>query len=102
MDLNNEKLSSTKKVNQGIPHIRDKSTPDIFHNLTDNDIQQIAITLCSYSYIRKRHKVVDIEVVKKFILDSLEKYPELYQAFQKIRKTKPKVPNTENPLRIDA
>lgn len=101
MTMDMKKENSAKQANTGTDApLRDESTPDLFNKLTDKDIGKIAITLCSYSYIRKRHKVVDFNTVRQFIYDSLSEKPELYGAFLKIKNTKPKVPKSENPLQI--
>lgn len=101
MDMNNENLTKSLSKDDCIP-LRDESTPDLFNNFTEKDINKIALTLCSYSFIRKRHKVIEMETVRQFIYDSLSKQPHLYEAFKKIKNTKPKVPKHENPLNIKA
>lgn len=99
MDMNNENLAKSLPKD-GCISLRDESTPDLFNNFTEKDINKIALTLCSYSYIRKRHKVIEMETVRQFIYDTLSKHPHLYEAFKKIKNTKPKVPKHENPLNI--
>lgn len=99
MDMNNENLAKTP-VKETYVSYRDESTLDLFNNFSDKDITKIALTLCSYSFIRKRHKVIEFDIVRQFIFDTLNENPHLYKAFIKLKNTKPKVPKSENPLKI--
>lgn len=100
MDMKNGKNAKSKATETDSPILRDESTPDLFNNFTDKDISKIALTLCSYSYIRKRHKVIEFDTVRQFIYNSLNENPNLYKAFIKLKNTKPKVAKSENPLNI--
>lgn len=76
-------------VSEKITSIRDAKTPDLFHSLTELDIELIAVKLMNDPKARFKN-YLNIESIRDFVIFVSEYNPLLIKKFQRYKNKKPK------------
>lgn len=83
----NEVNKNMVKELQDNKKFRDESTPDLFHSLTESDIDIISLKLCEEPKARFKN-YIDNNIIREFIIFLSDINPEMVIKFQKYKNRK--------------